>query len=51
VSFRAKRGTPQKRFDRTNDNARSFIVRATVFDARIGKTYDCEVPRRRRDSG
>jgi len=30
LSFRAKRGTPQKLFDHTNDNARSFIMRATV---------------------
>src|SRR2546430_13073367 len=37
VSFRAKRGTCQELLDRTNDNARSFTVRATVFDTRTPK--------------
>src|SRR5580765_2512478 len=37
VSFRAKRGSSQELFDRTNDNPRSFIVRATVFDTGIAK--------------
>jgi len=42
--------TPQKLFDHTSDNAQSFIVR-DHFLTQVPEGYDCEVPRRLRDSG